>query len=163
MWRVNNRNRYCAIWCSAGGTELSIVGLFRVCFQLNQEFQHKKSIRISTKFDNSCFTQYNFTTPVTTAHVPHEMIHKEIPWKSQNTLALIYQKFVHQISSVHLVYTQNHGDFDIYQYGRWRTARSNPTPAQEVVYAHFEEMRRKIPNTTKRTDILKDMIYYDPL
>jgi len=30
-------------------------------------------------------------------------------------------------------YTQNHGDFEIYQYGRWRTARSNPTPAQEVV------------------------------
>ena len=55
-------------------------------------------------------------------------------------MALIYQKCVHQISSVHLAYTQNHGDFEIYQYGRWRTARSNPTPVQEVVYmyARFE-------------------------
>ena len=57
-------------------------------------------------------------------------------------LALIYQKCVHQISSVHLAYTQNHGEFEIYQYGRGRTARSNPTPAQEVVYARFELVRK---------------------
>jgi len=50
-----------------------------------------------------------------------------------DTVALIYQKCVHQISSVH----SNHGDFEIYQYGRGRTARSNPTPAQEVVYARL--------------------------
>jgi len=62
--------------------------------------------------------------------------------KTLGTMALIYQKCVHQISSVHLAYTQNHGDFEIYQYGRWRTARSNPTPAQEVVYARFELVRK---------------------
>ncbi|XP_073672215.1 E3 ubiquitin-protein ligase TRIM35-like [Paramisgurnus dabryanus] len=58
----------------------------------------------------------------------------------QQPMALIYQKCVHQISSVHLAYTQNHGDFEIY--GRWRTARSNPTPALEVVYAHFELVQK---------------------
>jgi len=58
------------------------------------------------------------------------------------TMALIYQKCIHQISSVHLAYTQNQGDVEIYQYGRWHTVRSNPTPAREVVYACFELVQK---------------------